>query len=156
MQLIDFILIISILILCILYLCNKQTKEFLHNVKPSKNVSFNDTVSTLKYDKDQQCRRYFDERLSKPLVPEFENITVSQNPTLQEVYDRHVVDYRKLIPNKNKLDNDNQVVSVGAYGNSNYTIDQIQYVNENPLNGGQIDRDLFGFDPDFREDYSIF
>ncbi len=149
MQLIDIIIVICILIF--VKVCFFKKVEKLENTI-KKKVRFNGTQNN----KDQQCRRYFDERLTKPLVPEFEKLTVAENPTLQEVFDRHVVDYRKMVPNKQKLDNENEILSTGAYGNTNYTIDQVQYVDENPMNGGQLDNNFYGFDPKFNQDYSVF
>jgi hypothetical protein len=173
MQIIDIILVICVFVLVKLFLFDKKKKDPITNIshnkkskkelisninhnKKSKKVKFNENIINLEFNKDQQCRRYYDERITKPLVPEFEKITVSENPTLQEVYDRHVVDYRKMVPDKQRLDNDNQIISTGAYGNANYTIDQVQYVDENSMNGGSLDKDLYGFDPDFSGNYSIF
>jgi len=157
-KIIDLVIIICIFILIKFYYFDK--KETIETEKPTKikkKVKFSDEDQfNLKFSKEKQCRRYYDERITKPMVPEFEDITVSANPTIQEVYDRHVVDYRKVIPEKQKLDNEDQIISTGAYGNANYTIDQVQYVDENPMNGGLIDKNLYAFDPDFNQDYSIF
>jgi hypothetical protein len=163
-KIIDLIIIICIFVLIKIYFFRNDEK-MNDSVKPTinenikkkiKKVSFDDNIINYKFDNEKQCRRYYDERITKPLVPEFEEITMSANPTIQEVYDRHVVDYRKMIPDKQKLDNDNEIISLGAYGNANYTIDQIQYVNEHSMNGGLIDENLYGFDPEFNQNYSIF
>jgi hypothetical protein len=102
------------------------------------------------------CDKYYDERLVKPLVPEFEQLTVLENPTLQEVYDSHVTDYRKLIPHKNKLNGENVFKGEGAYNNLSFKPDTWAYENENEMNGGAIYNNVAGFDPLFDADASIF
>jgi hypothetical protein len=129
-----------------------KTKKIKNGSVKSKKTKIANIFST----NTNPCNKYYDDRLTKPLVPEFENLTVMQNPTLQEVYDSHVTDYRKLIPHKEKVGGEHNFKSEGAYNNMSYTVDTWKYDKEDPMNGGEIDNNLYGFDPLFDGKTSIF
>ena len=68
--------------------------------------------------------------------------------TIQEVYDTSFVDYKKLVPEKKKIDLDGMIPSKNAGSNLSFIEpDNWVYENEKPENGGKFDNGIFASDP---------
>lgn len=71
-----------------------------------------------------------------------------QGRTIQEIYDNSFVDYKKLVPKKQKMDLDGVIPSKKAGSNLSFIEpDNWVYENEKPENGGQFENGVFASDP---------
>lgn len=76
-----------------------------------------------------------------------ETIQNNQGKTLKEIYDNSFVDFKKMIPSKKMINNEQVQNIIKAASNLNYlTTDVWLYENEKPENGGQIADGLFAVD----------
>ncbi len=72
----------------------------------------------------------------------------NQGRTIQEIYENSFVDYKKLVPQKKKLDLDGIIPSKNAGSNLSFIEpDNWVYENEKPENGGRFDDGVFASDP---------
>ena len=68
--------------------------------------------------------------------------------TIKEIYDNSMVDYKKLVPIKNKIsDETSDIVMPGGSNLTYFTPDTWTYDQENPENGGLIYNNVYGDDP---------
>ncbi len=68
--------------------------------------------------------------------------------TLKEIYDNSFVDYKKMVPEKRKMDLDGMVPTKNAGSNLSFIEpDNWVYENEKPENGAKFDNGIFAYDP---------
>ena len=80
-----------------------------------------------------------------------------EGKTLKEVYDSSFVDFKELIPKKNKVDIPENSAYLNGASNLNFiTPDTWVYENEKPENGGQILNGLYASDPSVFSSNALF
>lgn len=78
------------------------------------------------------------------------------NKTIKEIYDNSFVDFKKLVPKKNKIENNDNVSLNAASNLTFFTNDNWLYDNEKPENGGQIKTGLYANDLELLNSNAIY
>ena len=77
-----------------------------------------------------------------PIIPE-----AAINTKISDVYDNYFVNYKKLTPEKTKIDvEENMIITKGASNLTFYSNDTWCYKDEKPENGGMIKDGLYPYD----------
>jgi len=124
--------------------------KWIEKIDDNNNVIFNN-INTDNIKKSNIEFSYdFNEPLVKNLdsVVDIKSFKENMGRTVKEVYDNSFIDYKKLIPKKNKIDVENELTYLNGSSDLTFiTPDTWLYENEKPENGGEIKEGLYGNDP---------
>jgi len=124
---------------------NKWVEKIDENNQPIFNEPFEDIQK-----QNVEFTYNFNEPLVKNLdaTVDIKSFKEDMGRTVKEVYDNSFVDYKKLIPKKNKVDVENELTYLNGSSDLTFiTPDTWIYENEKPENGGEILEGLYGNDP---------
>lgn len=131
---------------------DKPSKDTPQEVKDWQKALSCGVAMTPRYTENDKCdsKKSYNWKLHKPIDKDLERIKSCEDPnlppTIKELYDRAVTDYKKIIP-KNEIGSGWK--TQGNYTMDAYTPSGWSYVDENVKDNRMTTKNIYAFDPNF-------